>query len=320
VHDRPCSQNPHDSLFGGVFCDPLRTGEVLRSALPPPVARAIDWASLGRVDRSFVDEELRRHRSDLLFTAQCAGRPVLLYLLVEHKSRDERFTALQMTRYMLRIWEAWRAENPTATHLPPIVPFVLSHGTSPWRSPRDLRHLIDLDGLPAELAALQPQAPFVLDDLGAQSEADLHRRRLGIQSLLTLLYLQQLRRHAETAVLLLRWRHLHLRLLAEPGGQAILHRLLRYVAAVSNDDHERLRAAYDRIHTPTASQFMTVADQLRQEGRIEARIETLLIQLDQRFGPLPPTATARIRAADEPTLDRWIRRVLTAPSLDDLLA
>jgi hypothetical protein len=42
--------------------------------------------------------------------------------------------------------------------------------------------------------------------------------------------------------------------------------------------------------------------------------------LEQRFGSLPPDATDRIRAADEPTLDRWTRRVLTASSLDELLA
>ena len=62
----------------------------------------------------------------------------------------------------------------------------------------------------------------------------------------------------------------------------------------------------------------------RQEGREEARVlvkrEVVLQQLNRRFGPLPEPSQPTVDAADEATLDRWIDRVLTASSLDEVLS
>jgi hypothetical protein len=86
-------RNPHDALFRGVFGDPERAGELLRSALPDDVVAAIDWRTLRREEGSFVDEALRGQQADLLFAADIGNRPTLLYLLFEHKSDEDPFTA-----------------------------------------------------------------------------------------------------------------------------------------------------------------------------------------------------------------------------------
>ena len=49
----------------------------------------------------------------------------------------------------------------------------------------------------------------------------------------------------------------------------------------------------------------------------EARILTALLRL--RFGDLPVAVQQRIEAADADTLLRWSERVLTAPTLDEVL-
>jgi hypothetical protein len=73
------------------------------------------WPALQRVEGTFVDAALRSRQSDLLFTAQLAGQDVLLYVLAEHKSAPERFTALQMARYvMLRFLRLLRWLRPVA--------------------------------------------------------------------------------------------------------------------------------------------------------------------------------------------------------------
>jgi len=62
----------------------------------------------------------------------------------------------------------------------------------------------------------------------------------------------------------------------------------------------------------------------RQEGynegiqRGEARILTALLRL--RFGDLPAAIHQRIETADADTLLRWSERVLTAATLDEILA
>jgi hypothetical protein len=166
--------HPHDTLLRSVFADPELAGELVRSRLSPATNASIDWAALRHVEGTFVDDALGNHRADLLFATTIAGRPALLYLVLEHKADEDPFTAFQLLRYVTRIWERSRKEHPDATTLPAVLPIVLHHGQHPWRGPCELAALIDLAGLPAEVAAPQPQFTFAIDDLTAQSEADLH--------------------------------------------------------------------------------------------------------------------------------------------------
>jgi len=109
----------HDTLFFHTYAQPQNAISLLLSILPPAMAKAIDWGSLRLVSRSSVDEALRPRHSDLLFTANLHGRKVLLYVLFEHKSGDDRCTALQMVRYVVQTYDRYLEENPGATSLPP---------------------------------------------------------------------------------------------------------------------------------------------------------------------------------------------------------
>jgi predicted transposase YdaD len=304
-------QHPHDALFRGVFGDPECAGELLRSTLPDAVTAAIDWASLRAVEGSFVDEALRGQQADLLFTATAQGRATLLYVLLEHKADDDRFTALQLLRYVVRIWQRCRRDEPERARLPPVLPLVLHHGPQRWRAPRDLRALLDLDGLPSEFAAQQPAFWFPVDDLTAQGEHALHQRNLSVRSLLPLLHLQWLRRRRDTAALLRTWQTLYRALLAVPGGREIAYRLVSYTAAVSNEPTERLRLAFADLEPAMEAKYMTTAEQLMQQGRTQI----LLTLLEQRFGPLPEAVIGRVEHSTPAELDRIARSVLTAPTL-----
>jgi hypothetical protein len=55
------------------------------------------------------------------------------------------------------------------------------------------------------------------------------------------------------------------------------------------------------------------------KGRAQGERATLLLVLQTRFGELPAAAVARIEAADGTTLERWVRRSVTAPSLAEVL-
>jgi predicted transposase YdaD len=326
--------NPHDALFRGVFADPQRAAELLRGVLGEALA-GTDWSSLERIDASFVDEELRDHQADLLFRAKVRGRTCYFYILFEHKSGVYRFAVFQLLRYVVRIWEQCRADDPAAKHLPLVLPVLVHIGDGPWTSPSSLTELLDAEGAPKELLAMQPTFRCTLFDLGATDEDGLRRRRFTVQTLLPLLHLQQLRRQVATAALLLAWRPLLLRLMQVPGGQQIMNKLYSYVATVSKDDPRHLRAAYARISKTCEEQYMTVAEKLieegrqqglqqglqqgRQEGRQEGAQRTLLMQIEQRFGALQPSVVQRIENASQGEIDRWLRRILTAATLDDLL-
>ncbi|HEX6812790.1 MAG TPA: DUF4351 domain-containing protein, partial [Planctomycetota bacterium] len=104
-----------------------------------------------------------------------------------------------------------------------------------------------------------------------------------------------------------------------PGGQEIMNKLYSYVFTVSKDDPRHLRAAYARISKTCEEQYMTVGEKLIEEGRQEGAQRTLLMQIEQRFGAVHPTVAQRVEEASPDQIDRWLRRILTAATLDDLL-
>ena len=56
------------------------------------------------------------------------------------------------------------------------------------------------------------------------------------------------------------------------------------------------------------------------KGRKEGEAMALLRLLEQRFGALPETVTARVTRASMQDIERWLDRVLRAASLDDIFA
>jgi len=181
-----------------------------------------------------VDKKLRRYYTDLLFSAKIGRRRVLIYVLVEHKSGNYRLTALQILGYAHAIWTRHHRDHPHERLLPPILPFVLHHGERAFTSPTNLRELIDLRGLPAELVALQPDVRFVLDDLATQTEAQLRDRVASTFAQLALLCMQQLRTAdaAGAEAMLRSWAALTEQLADAKNGQDDLLALLSYILQI----------------------------------------------------------------------------------------
>jgi len=56
----------------------------------------------------------------------------------------------------------------------------------------------------------------------------------------------------------------------------------------------------------------------KAEGKHEAQVRILLRLLERRFGPVPEGVRETVEAADRETLDRWLDRILDAPTRDAL--
>jgi predicted transposase/invertase (TIGR01784 family) len=211
--------NPHDALFKRVFSQPSEAAAVLRHVLPQELVALIDWSTLSLEPGSFVDHALRDQHADLLYSVKLAGRRVFIYVLLEHKSGDDAWTALQLHVYTLRIWEGYRAAHPEAKKLPPILAIVVAHGATTWRGPQDLLELIDVDGeLRDVLAPYLPRHRFLLDDLAAVGEAGLRRRTASSLARLALFSLLRARQSDDILGELRRWVDVVRAMLRAPGG------------------------------------------------------------------------------------------------------
>ena len=85
----------HDHFFQVAFGEPEHAVPLLRTALPAPVADAIDWRTLTRQDPTQRGRRGRRTLCDLLFEVRTVQQQdLLLYVVLEHKSQGRRFDAL----------------------------------------------------------------------------------------------------------------------------------------------------------------------------------------------------------------------------------
>ena len=58
----------------------------------------------------------------------------------------------------------------------------------------------------------------------------------------------------------------------------------------------------------------------REEGLVKGEAQALLKQIKLKFGASPEWVEAKLNDADAAQLDRWVARVLTASSIDELFS
>jgi Putative transposase, YhgA-like len=331
---------PHDALFKRVFSQPEHAASELRHMLPPDLVLRIDWDTLALAAGNFVDESMREVHADVLYSVRLAGREVLLYVLLEHKSKWDRFTPLQLYVYIGRIWSAFHEQHKTRP-LPLVIPIVIHHSDTGWLGTTRLLDIVDIVGvdpdLRAPLADLVPDFRFLLDDLSSLEPEALGSRDITGLAWLTLYCLERSRKSEDLLAELRRVMPEIRRLWQESGADALLG-VLGYVTIVQAVPRDEVRqfiadieSAEDGPMTSTWDGFldemktewrrMVHAEGLAEglaEGEAEAMARILLRQLEQRFGPLPEQIPARVHDAPVAQIERWIDRVIVAPDLDTI--
>ncbi|QRK04349.1 Rpn family recombination-promoting nuclease/putative transposase [Archangium violaceum] len=335
---------PHDLFARYTFGHPERAAAELRAVLPAHVVSEVDWSSLRREPGSVVDPELRETESDLLFTARLhTGHPLLLYVLLEHQSRVDRWMALRMLRYVVRQVERWRQEHPESERLPLIVPLVMYHGPDgAWTAPRQVEELFDLprgEGMRERWRALVPRFEYLLDDLTAGREEALRARPGPPLARLAWLVLRY-GRTGELARKLPDWGALFAQVQASPEGAEHLVVLIRYLLWVGDEAvHEVAgRVLHSVLDGQRAEELMrSYGEQLierglqqglargreegLQQGLIRGRAEAILRILTARGVQVDEETRQRVlTCTDMAVLDLWFDRSLNATSLSDVLS
>jgi predicted transposase/invertase (TIGR01784 family) len=256
---------PNDKLLKATFSIPENASAFFQHHLPRDTASAIVWDSLSLEPSTFVDPQFAASESDLLFQVTFQGTASFLYLLFEHQSTEDPRMALRLLSYILRIWERFAANNPASTKLPPVFPLVLTQGTKPWKTSTSLEDIIDLNSITSNgLRRLQPSFSYERIELFSTPYEAIGGTPEGILALRAL--------KAQSTG----------ELLSDPvWDEALLHsiskdaleRLLRYI--YNGEVNKTL--FMDRIAQfktkPLQKKTMTLADQFREEGKLEGITE-----------------------------------------------
>jgi len=321
---------PHDRLFKDTFSELESARSQLAAVLPEAIASHLDWSTLALQSAEHHGHDGGALFSDLLYTAQLAGRQAGIYLLFEHQSTVDAQMPWRLLRYMVRIWE--RLAPKAGELLPVIVPVVLHHGPHGWTCSKQLRSLIDMPpGLEEALAPFIPDFTFVLDDLARLNDGALRERKLTELARMALLLLQLVRGSEDPVAILQGWTETLTAVLRGDDGRENIGRAGGYLLATTDVEAGHLRAFFATLGPGAEEAFMTGADRLRAEGRAEGQAAgraagqaegqaaLLLRLLGRRFGPIPTDAQVRVQQADTATLEQWGDRVLTAATLAEVL-
>lgn len=324
-------QAPHDALFRAMFSQPQHAAEALQQALPPEVVRHLDFRTLALEPGSFIDDKLRPHYTDLLFSVRYAGLPIKLYLLFEHMSTPEPMMPLRLLDYMVDGWKASLTADPRPRWLPVIIPVVLHHSDGGWRAETSFEGLFG-PHVPAALHPFIPHFRFALDDLSTVSDEALLGRAMSATSRLTLSALKHARSAEDLLPFVPSWTCLVRDLLREPNGVRALQLVFRYLCQVRGTNELPVLQQITAAATTDKATMQTIAEMFeergwekglkegRKEGLLVGERSLLLRQLRRRFGEIPPAALARISTADQAALERWAELLLTAPTLDEVFA
>lgn len=319
-----------DQIYHRLFSHPLIVEQLVRDFVPDAMAADLDFPRMERVNSKAYGRAGARREGDVIWRIPTGlGADIYLYLMLEFQSQSDSWMAVRTLVYQGLLWQQIIAEKrlKPGDRLPPLLLLVLYNGGPRWSAETDIAALVALPkGSP--LRYWQPQARYHLLDMGGAAGEVAARK----QSLAALLVRLEQRHEPETLVPLIdaviHWFRAHpdydglRRLFTELVANAIDG---TGVPLAIPDDLREMRTMLATLGKTWREEWTAEgvakgrAEGLaegRVEGRQMAQSDILVRHLERRFGPVPQDLRQRIDSADSATLDRWLDRILDAPTRD----
>ena len=257
----------HDKYFREVFSNTRYAASLLRPYLPDPVVDVLRWSSLTHLPGRFVSDDWHGREADLLFSVevQGTGARVLVYVLLEHQSKPDRWMPLRVLNYCLQVWLKWQRDNKDAEKLPLIVPVVFYQGKEPWLYPRQFAELVE--GGEAERGWAPQFEHLLIDQTELEPESVVGEPTARLAQVAMMAF----SRGAPAELL-----EQTVRLMVEvsPAGEVeVLARHVEYVlAGTQSEERRKVFAAALRRHLPgRGGELMTYVEQIEARGELKGR-------------------------------------------------
>ena len=124
----PIIQMPHDGLFKSFLSDLSVAKDFFSIHLPENIRARCDFSTLSIQSPAFVEEDLRQHFADILYSVKINDRPGYIFCLVEHETQPSPLTAWRMHRYAVAAIQR-HLEQEGGAKLPLVVPLLFYRGT-----------------------------------------------------------------------------------------------------------------------------------------------------------------------------------------------
>lgn len=288
----PATHKPYDAFFKAAFSRPQAACELIQNFLPELYSSKAVRSQLRVEIKNYINHHLAEHQSDLLVSCKSGDRALYFYFLLEHKSSPQKESLLQLGRYLFELMyelidkrqkkgekEVGATDSSTRRWLPEIVPVIIYHGRRPWNYPKQFADQINsIDRSAAHLLRFEPV--FVI----LQSYRD--EQFFGsLRTVVALMLLKNLSRRftRKTARNLLKTMYSkrvpdYLRQFYNQCFEALFQVKDEQEIGLLIGEFEK--AGYNK----EKEGMMTFAEKLEKRGIQKGRHDTLIRQLDKKFG------------------------------------
>lgn len=297
--------------------------------VPQEITQYLDLDGLEIRSESYTDE-LKRAFTDIVIKLHLKDRPdreAEIYILIEHKSRPEKFARLQILKYKLRKWlETLKAEE-TPQYLPIIISMVFTHSERKWHYSPDFADLFDC---PSDyFRQFIPNFRHLTHDLN-----DLDEKQLKEQTLLNVVQLAMKFFHSLELKDHLGDIYSPLAKIEDPEKRKLFTILVTmYLMSdqthIDVEDIIEVLANFDQkeeiVQTVTkkirAEERVISLREGEQRGELKGIRSTILDQLVAKFEHIPMGFTSKLNAIDDiGTLKGLSVSLIKAESLEAFLA
>ncbi|MBW7942956.1 MAG: Rpn family recombination-promoting nuclease/putative transposase, partial [Candidatus Kuenenia stuttgartiensis] len=225
-------------------------------------------STLTQDNSSYIDEELKEHFSDIVYTCFCKEKEIRITLLFEHKSYALACPYLQLMKYLLKIWEA---NSKQAQRLIPVIPVILYHGKEAWKVRRFREYF---EGIDEVFYRFIPEFEYLLTDISCYSNEEIKDRvfrRVSLQ--ITMLLMRNIFDEKYLEDKLKGFFEIGIQYFEEDEGLKFLESAIRYLYYASDIAEKRVIDTLKEISEEGGKLSMTIAAKLIEKGKIAGRVE-----------------------------------------------
>ncbi|QIR28962.1 Rpn family recombination-promoting nuclease/putative transposase [Kluyvera genomosp. 3] len=249
---------PHDLVFK-TFLSTMETArDFIAIHLPPALLQLCDLQTLQLESGSFIEEDLHPYFSDMLYSLKTACGDGYIHVLIEHQSSPDRHMAFRLMRYAIAAMQRHLEAGHNA--LPLVIPILFYQGRrSPY--PNSMNWLDEFSD-PVVAGRIYSQN-FPLVDITVIPDDEIMRHRSMAALTLIQKHIRQrdLTRLLDKLDILLTRNHI--------SGQQVIALVNYMLQAGEAQDARTLLYEMAQRAPQYGDELMTLAEQLKQEGRNE---------------------------------------------------
>lgn len=249
---------PHDLVFKTFLSHVETARDFIAIHLPPALLRLCDLHTLRLESGSFIEDDLHPYFSDMLYSLKTTCGDGYIHVLIEHQSSPDKHMAFRLMRYAIAAMK--RHLDAGNNTLPLVIPILFYQGRkSPY--PYSMNWLDNFAN--SKLAGQLYTQRFPLVDITVIADDEIMRHR----SMAALTLIQKHIRQRDLAQLLDKLASLLT--LNHISGQQVVALVNYMLQAGETQDARELLYQLAQRAPRYGDELMTLAEQLKQEGRNE---------------------------------------------------